>query len=146
MSGIVDKIFGSTAKEVTDGIGQVVDKFVTTDKKKLEAKNELTDIVMSNLIKAMELQAGIITAEAQGNRLQRNWRPVLMMAFGFIIIYRYFLAPVFVLPAIDLPDQFWDLLALGIGGYVIGRSVEKVTDKVVQNVDITFLKKKDRKT
>jgi hypothetical protein len=32
----------------------------------------------------------------------------------------------FSLPIPPLEDQFWSLLNLGIGGYVVGRSAEKV--------------------
>lgn len=84
-------------------------------------------------------------AEISGNSLQRNWRPIVMLTFAFIIVYRYFISPIFNFPAIELPGPFWDLLSVGMGGYVIGRSVEKVADKLTQNTDLTFLRRKDRK-
>ena len=30
---------------------------------------------------------------------------------------------------LELPDQLWNLLTLGVGGYVVGRSGEKMVDK-----------------
>lgn len=141
---IWDKIFGTAGKEITKSIGDTIDSISTSDQEKLAAKEKLTSTVMTHLVTALQAQAGIITTEAQGNWLQRSWRPILMLSFGFIIIYRYFLSQVLALPAVDLPVNFWELLNLGIGGYVVGRSVEKVADTVVKNVDLSFIKKKNR--
>ena len=49
-----------------------------------------------------------------------------MLAFGFIVIYVKFLAPLFDLRIPELENEFWNLLQLGIGGYVIGRTGEKM--------------------
>jgi hypothetical protein len=144
MPNLIEKIFGSTAKEVEESLGEVVDKISTTDDEKLAAKKDLTNVVMTALNRSMELTQNVMLAEMQGNWLQRSWRPIIMLSFGFVILYRYFLAPVFHLQAIDMPEMFWDLLNLGMGGYVIGRSVEKVAETVTKNVDISFIKKKNR--
>ena len=61
------------------------------------------------------------------------------------MIYAKFLAPAFNWKVPVLEPSFWTLLELGIGGYIIGRSVEKVARDVTQNSDITFLRKRDRK-
>ena len=76
------------------------------------------------------MQTEIILAEAKGNWLQRSWRPILMLAFGFIVIYVKFLAPLFDLKIPELENEFWNLLQLGIGGYVIGRSAEKISQNI----------------
>ncbi len=79
----------------------------------------------------------VVITEMQGSGLQRNWRPILMMAFGAIVTYRYFLAPVFAwpIPNPDIPEQFWNLLEIGLGGYVIGRSAEKIIGSHAENMD-----------
>lgn len=138
------KLFGKSGEEVVSTIAQTIDGLSTSDDEKAAAKEKLTATVMTHLVTVIQSQTSVITTEAQGNWLQRSWRPILMLSFGFIIIYRYFLSQVLVVPAIDLPDAFWDLLDVGIGGYVVGRSVEKVADSVVKNVDISFIKKKNR--
>ena len=76
------------------------------------------------------MQTEIIVAEAKGNWLQRSWRPILMLAFGFIVIYVKFVAPLFNLQSPELENEFWNLLQLGIGGYVIGRSAEKIAGNI----------------
>jgi hypothetical protein len=88
------------------------------------------------------MQTDIIIAEAKGNWLQRSWRPILMLSFGFIVIYTKFisqLAPQLITPVLE--PEFWSLLKLGIGGYVIGRSGEKIAATVANKITITKNKK-----
>jgi len=76
-------------------------------------------------------QSKIIQSEANGEGwLQRNWRPVTMLTFVFIIANNYILYPYITLfggkaITLDIPPDMWGLLKLGLGGYVVGRSVEK---------------------
>jgi hypothetical protein len=142
---ILSRILGKAGKTITQEISKTIDVLSTSDAEKLEHKEKLTSAVMTQLALVNQAAAGIILAEAQGNWMQRSWRPILMLNFGFIITYRYFLSPVFGWPSIDMPEKFWTLLEIGMGGYVVGRSIEKIADKVTRNVDLTFLKKKDRK-
>jgi hypothetical protein len=144
MSNILGKIFGKGGEEVTKTIAETIDGLSTSDEEKLIAKEKLTSTVMTHLVNALNAQVSILTAEANGSKLQRNWRPILMLSFGFIIIYEYFISKVFGLPDANLPERFWNLLELGMGGYVVGRSVEKIAETVTKNVDISFIKKKDR--
>ena len=139
---ILSKIGGKTIKEVTNLAGN----FITTDKDKARFKNILTDIVLKYNAQVIQAQSEILKTEMTGNWLQRSWRPIIMLSFGFIILYYYFLSPVFGLPGIDLPDRFWSLLEIGLGGYVIGRSVEKISDRVTKNIDLNMLRKRDRKS
>jgi len=78
-----------------------------------------------------QMQTDIIITEAKGNWIQRSWRPILMMAFGFIVIYVKFLAPLLGLTIPELEIEFWELLKIGIGGYVVGRSAEKISKNIV---------------
>jgi len=90
--------------------------------KVLELQRELNDLT----IKFAELQAGIITAEIKSDSLlAKNWRPMLMVLFGVIILNEYILSPYFGLPAKELPEHMWDLLNIGVGGYVLSRGAEK---------------------
>jgi hypothetical protein len=84
-------------------------------------------------LELQKLQTEIVLAEANGNWLQRSWRPILMLAFGFIVIYVKFIAPLFQLPIPPLENEFWNLLQLGIGGYVVGRSAEKIAGNITIN-------------
>jgi|TARA_B110000908_G_scaffold155936_1_gene194597 hypothetical protein len=126
MSKILNWFTGGVIKE----IGKVIDNLFTTDEERIKAKNEVFKVLQEQQLELQKLQTEIILAEANGNWLQRSWRPVLMLAFGFIVIYVKFIAPLFSLPIPPLENEFWNLLQLGIGGYVVGRSVEKVAKNI----------------
>ena len=68
----------------------------------------------------------VSSKEAQGNWLQRSWRPIIMLVFATIVLIGTF----FDLPILSDTSRFWDLLEIGIGGYVIGRSAEKITGRL----------------
>ena len=126
MSKILNWFTGGLVKEV----GKVIDNLFTSDEERLKVKNEVFKVLQEQQLELQKLQTEIILAEANGNWLQRSWRPILMLSFGFIVIYVKFIAPLFSLPIPPLENEFWNLLQLGIGGYVVGRSVEKVAKNI----------------
>ena len=67
----------------------------------------------------------VVLAEAQGHSwLQRNWRPVTMLTFVALVAAKWlgFTAPG-VTEAVEM--ELMRLIQLGLGGYIVGRSVEK---------------------
>ncbi len=113
------------------GIFGVIDKAVEDKDEAARIKSKLQEMVLTGQIKEIESAAQIIVAEARGDSwLQRNWRPMLMCLFGLIVANNYVLAPYILLfmgvdVELTIPPDMWDLLKLGVGGYVLGRSVEK---------------------
>ena len=130
------------ATELLDEIITSKDEKQQNLNKLLELKRDMMNIQAQVVSKLIDFESQIITvkgtsltAELNGSRLQKGWRPVLMLAFGFIIIYQYFLGPVLDLKTIEfLPDRFWSLLEIGIGGYIAGRSLEKIVPSVSEAV------------
>ncbi|MDO9187118.1 MAG: 3TM-type holin [Bacteroidia bacterium] len=145
MIPVLKNLIGKAIGDITGAVGNALDANLTNEEEKLAKKNELTEILTTKISEVISFQRDILVTELNGNGLQRNWRPIVMLAFAFIVVYRYFIAPVFHLELIDMPEKFWDLLELGLGGYVIGRSVEKVADTVTKNIDLSLIRKKDRK-
>ncbi len=129
----MNKIFKWFTGGLVKEVGNVIDKLFTSEEERLKAKNEIFKVLQEQQLELQKLQTEIIVTEANGNWLQRSWRPILMLAFGFIVIYVKFIAPLFSLPIPPLEDEFWNLLQLGIGGYVVGRSVEKVAGNITIN-------------
>ena len=113
------------------GLFNLIDKTVSDKDAAEKIKAELQTRILTGQMKEIEAAANIIVAEAGGEDwLQRSWRPMLMCLFGLIIFNNHVLAPYMALfigvdPKLPLPPEMWDLLKIGIGGYVIGRSVEK---------------------
>lgn len=111
---------------VINGIFGVIDKAVEDKDQAAQIKARLQEMVLTGQLKEIEAAASIIVAEAKGDSwLQRSWRPLLMVLFGVIIANNYLVVPLFGTPAAAIPPDMWDLLKLGVGGYVLGRSVEK---------------------
>ena len=129
----MNKILGWFTGGVVKEVGNVIDKLFTSEEERIKAKNEVFKVLQEQQLELQKLQTEVILAEANGNWLQRSWRPILMLAFGFIVIYVKFIAPLFSLPIPPLENEFWNLLQLGIGGYVVGRSVEKVAGNITIN-------------
>lgn len=120
--------FGSNVlKDLLGGL----DKLFTSKEEKIKAEALIKEIILSKQLELQRMQADIIIAEAKGNWLQRSWRPVLMLCFGFIVMYVKFFAPLFGWEIPELENEFWNLLQLGIGGYVVGRSAEKISKNIV---------------
>ena len=125
-------------------VSNLVDEIVTSDEERNDFKLKMKQIQESQMTKALDFQkdlmnqqAAAIQGEISGNWLQRSWRPILMLSFGFIVIYQYFISPLIAgfvddWPEIEIADQFWTLLEIGIGGYVAGRSIEKIVPKVME--------------
>lgn len=108
------------------GLIGVVDQAVEDKDQANRIKARLNELALSGNMKELESAANIIVAEAQGESwLQRNWRPLLMVLFGIIVANNYVVVPIFGTPAAEIPPDMWDLLKLGVGGYVVGRTAEK---------------------
>ncbi len=122
MKKIIDWFGGSVVKDLLGGL----DKLFTSKEEKIKAENVIKQILIEKELELQKMQTEIIVAEAKGNWLQRSWRPILMLSFGFIVIYVKFVGPLFDLRIPVLEDEFWTLLQIGIGGYVIGRTGEKM--------------------
>ena len=106
--------------------GKVLDKFVQDKDLAQKLKAEMTVAAMNGDLKELEAQVSIITTEAQGNWLQRSWRPLTMVWFSILLgMYWFGFAPDYLIDNPATVDQLFGLLKLGIGGYVLGRSVEK---------------------
>ncbi len=129
----------SIFKEVVTPITGLIDELHTSDDEKLAAKVKLLAIQTEMSSKVLEYeqtlakeQGATIRTEATGHSwLQRNWRPIIMLLFAYIIAHNYVLAPVFGITATEIPPDMWTLLKIGIGGYVVGRSAEKVVPQVM---------------
>jgi len=115
-------------------------------KAKLEAgeqafKEHITASLIDYNKTILEQQASIVRAEAQsGSWLTSNWRPITMLVFVSIIANNYILYPYLSLfwdkaPMLTVPVEMWQLLKIGLGGYVVGRSVEKSIKHFVKAKD-----------
>lgn len=117
----------------------LIDNLHTSVEEKLALKAQIMGIEASVLSKVLDLESqilaaktSIIVAEVKSeSALTRNWRPMTMLAFVVsIMAYWFGLTPD------DVPEaavlEMFALVKIGLGGYVVGRSAEKVIPKVVE--------------
>lgn len=120
---------------------ELIDSLHTSEGEKLAAKAAILEVQVGFLQKAvdyetaqLEAKSRIIEAEAKSaSWITANWRPITMLTFLALVVLDQT-----GLLAFRLADQAWTLLQIGLGGYVTGRSLEKITPVVV-----SALKKKE---
>ena len=123
-------ILGDIVKPVAD----LIDSLHTSGEEKGKLReainrveNEFAEKVLDYEAKVLEMQTSVINTEAKGDSwLQQSWRPITMLTFLVLVVLDSFgwlhnrLAP-----------EAWVLLQIGLGGYVIGRSAEKILPTVL---------------
>jgi len=106
--------------------GQLIDRLWPDPDKRDQAKLALMEMAQKGELAELTGRAEIVKAEAASEHwLAANWRPILMLTFGGLIVARWF---GFAAPNLSEAEylKLWSIVELGIGGYVIGRSVEKI--------------------
>jgi hypothetical protein len=117
-------LVGAISSKVLD----LVDEVVEDKDEKNRIKADLQTKLMAMDHSKFESAAKVVLAEAQGSWLQRNWRPILMLLFAGLVVAHWF-----GLTAPNIPESvqnsLLDIVMIGVGGYVAGRSAEKCVDK-----------------
>lgn len=135
--------------KLIDSIGMASEKIGEAFDKNFTSKEEVLEKVKEAQEHMLEVKQSIILAEANGSKMQRNWRPFLMYLFGIIIAYNAIIAPILFhfwgIPKPDLTPDFWDVLKVSIGGYVFGRTGEKVLPGVTQTAKKMLQSRKERR-
>lgn len=125
---------------------ELIDELHTSEEEKLQLRNSLVklqnEVTMKQLEllgKQMDLEKELLDARSKvtvseltgASWLQRNWRPITMFIFvGLIVLDTLDLLP----GSAKLPDGFMSLVKIGLGGYVIGRSVEKAGPAIAKSL------------
>tara|TARA_R110000744_G_scaffold63569_2_gene130756 strand:- start:580 stop:981 length:402 start_codon:yes stop_codon:yes gene_type:complete len=126
-------LLGAISPIVKIALG-VVDKSVEDKDLKEKLKSQITSQLLDNNSKELQSAASIIKAEASSQHwLTATWRPALMWICIIVIFNNYILMPfanIIFGTAVELtiPDPMWNLLTIGVGGYIAGRSAEKVAN------------------
>lgn len=114
-------------------VTKLIDALHTSEEEKLAIKSQMF-AMQGTLYSAtldyeksiMEAQASVIKAEAQGGSwMQKSWRPITMLTFLALVV-----CDSFGWLASPLAAEAWTLLQIGLGGYVVGRSAEKIAPTI----------------
>ena len=127
--------WGDAVKGVTDLVGQFVEDKDKANELETKIKNKLLSLEQE----VITAQRDVIVAEAKSQSfIARNWRPIMMLTFVGIIANNYILFPYITLfggtaITLEIPPDMWSLLKIGVGGYVMGRSGEKMLESFAKN-------------
>ncbi len=120
--------------------GPLLDYLKSADQAKLSRAALEAEIQKALIASQSEIaaeQARIVIAEAGGDWLQRNWRPLVALtaffSYWFVIVGYPFLYAWALLPPVRFGEEglrnlFW-LTVTCVGGYIGGRTLEKIAGK-----------------
>lgn len=111
----------------------LVGKLIPDPEARAKAQLQLLEMQQRGDLAELQAAVSVLVAEASGNWLQRSWRPVMMLTFTGLIVARWL---GWTAPGLQPAEyeHLWSIVQLGIGGYVIGRSVEKVAPAVADAI------------
>ena len=111
---------------ITGLIKGVLDKVVPDAAERDRISFEIQQALLANQGRELEEAVKVILAEANGESwLQRNWRPLTMLWFtGLVGAHWLGYTPENLSENVVL--GLLDIVQVGIGGYVLGRSGEKI--------------------
>ena len=125
------KLIGSIFKPAAE----LIDAVHTSDEERLSLKAQnletyanALEMALSYENEQLQARARIVEAEAKSEHwLTATWRPITMLVFCALVV-----ADSFGWLASPLAAEAWTLLQIGLGGYVVGRSAEKVGPGIIK--------------
>lgn len=111
-------------------IGQIVGSLFPDQTEKAKAEAEAMRQLLAHQSEIESAAAKIIQTEAASTHwLAANWRPLTMLVFVGLIVARWF---GWAAPGLQEAEylKLWSIVEFGLGGYVVGRSVEKVAPSI----------------
>ena len=111
-------------------IGQIVGSLFPDPTEKAKAEAEAMRQLLAHQSEIESAAAKIIQTEASSTHwLAANWRPLTMLVFVGLIVARWF---GWAAPGLQEAEylKLRSIVELGLGGYVVGRSVEKVAPSI----------------
>ncbi len=115
-------------------IGKIVGSLFPDPAEKAKAESEAMRQLLTHQSEIEQAAAKIIQTEAaSAHWLAANWRPLTMLIFVGLIVARWF---GWAAPNLSEAEylKLWSIVEFGLGGYVVGRSVEKVAPAIAQAI------------
>ena len=106
--------------------GQLIDRLWPDPTQRDQAKLALMEMAQKGELAEFTGRAEIVKTEAASSHwLAANWRPLTMLTFAALIVARWF---GWAAPNLSEAEylKLWSIVEFGLGGYVVGRSVEKI--------------------
>lgn len=113
-------------------LGKVVGNLFPDPAEKAKAEAEMMRQLLAAQSELEQAASRIIQTEAASQHwLAANWRPLTMITFVALIVARWF---GWAAPNLSEAEyiKLWSIVEFGLGGYVVGRSVEKIAPSIAQ--------------
>ena len=123
--GLMDFSIGDIGGVFTSAREAITGEKIKDPQKQLDALDKLEAATL-------DARSAVLVAEAKSEHfIVAAWRPITMLVFVFIIANNYILVPYattigYIVPTLEIPQDMWQLLQIGLGGYIVGRSGEKM--------------------
>jgi hypothetical protein len=111
-------------------LGKVIGNLFPDPEQKAKAEAEMMKSLLAHQAEIEGAAAKIIQTEAASQHwLAANWRPLTMIVFVALIVARWF---GWAAPNLGEAEylKLWSIVEFGLGGYVVGRSVEKIAPSI----------------
>ena len=111
-------------------LGKVVANLFPDPTERAKAEAEALRQLLEHQGEIEQAAAKIIQTEAASTHwLAANWRPLTMITFTALIVARWM---GWVAPNLSEAEylKLWSIIEFGLGGYVVGRSVEKIAPSI----------------
>lgn len=115
-------------------LGKVVGNLFPDPTEKAKAEAEVMRQLLAAQSEIEQAASKIIQTEAASTHwLAANWRPLTMITFVVLIVARWF---GWAAPNLSEAEyiKLWSIVEFGLGGYVVGRSVEKIAPSIAQAI------------
>lgn len=123
---------GAILRVLTGPITDIINKSVKDKDLAAKLNHEIVTLMIQSDAEVTRQAGEIIQAEARGDSwLQRSWRPMTMIWFSVLLgLYWFGFAPDYLVEHPEVTQDLMGLLKIGIGGYIVGRSAEKISHNI----------------
>jgi len=125
----------SILRIISGPVSEIINKAVKDKDLAVKLQHDIVQELIASESSYISEVSSIIKAEANGDSwLQRSWRPLTMLFFASLLgMYWFGYAPDYLVNSPKTVEDLFDLLKLGIGGYIFGRSGEKMVRTIAEN-------------
>jgi hypothetical protein len=134
-------MIGRFIERIIGPVSSLISEYIEDPDKRAEFESNFRLALLAQETALVEASRDVVVAEAQSESwLARNWRPLIMLTFGAILANNYIVVPwlqafgIQTVAVLEIPEGMWGLLTVGLGGYVVGRTIEKTGSGVNVNV------------
>ena len=118
------KLFSQGAQATIGETLRGIDSLTTSAEERASLRAKALEVYLN-------AQARGIEADSSAGGIASQWRPIMALTLVGLLVWHVIAATFgYPVPELDMEPRLWDTLQLMIGGYVGGRSVEKVVSTI----------------